>query len=529
MPPKTLDASQLPEMLRDGREIALLDLREEGDFTQGHLLLAASLPVGRIELDLLWRVPCRGTRIVLVGGGRTRCERALELLESAGYMNLFLLEASPAEYEGAGLGWFSGKYVPSKAFGEVVETAKQTPHVNIEQLLSLKGHGARLLMVDSRTPEEFVDFSLPGAVSCPGAELALRVPERIGPDSLVIVNCAGRTRSIIGAQSLINAELGCPVFAVENGTMGWHLEGHELQRGKLEQLEASPSPRSLARSSTVAMQLLQRTGGQLVSWDELQARLSDANATTYFYDVRLQADYLQASYPGARSAPGGELVQSTDFFAPVRHARIIVADTDLVQAPMTAHWLRQMGWQADVLDPATAPGLAAPAPSNRQWVRELDGVRTMAAREMQKAMQDGPGMAVIDCSSSIAFRKAHIPGAWYCARASLADGLKALPSHTTAIAFTAHDAALARFAAADALALGWRALALEGGNAAWRGEGLPMESGAHRQLSPPNDVWYSPYEVEPHLQEKAMREYIDWEIGLAQRVAREPGVEFQVL
>lgn len=529
MPPKILAAGQLPAMLRDGREIALLDLREEGDFTQGHLLLAASFPIGRFELDLLWRVPCRDTRIVLAGGGKARYGRALELLESAGYTNVFLLEASPSEYEGAGLGWFSGKYVPSKAFGEVVETARQTPHVGIKELLSLKGKGVHLLMVDSRTPEEFMDFALPGAVSCPGAELALRVPERIGPDSMVIVNCAGRTRSIIGAQSLINAGLECPVFAVENGTMGWHLEGHALQRGKLELLEAAPSPRSLARSSAAAMGLLQRTGGQLVSWGELQARLCDASTTTYFYDVRLQADYLQASYPGARSAPGGELVQSTDFFAPVRHARIVVADTDLVQAPMTAHWLRQMGWQADVLDPVTAPGLAAPAPSNRSWIKEPDDVAVMPAREVQKAMQDAPGMAVIDCSSSIAFRKAHIPGAWYCARASLPEGLKALPSGISVIVFTAHDAALARFAAADALALGWRALALEGGNAAWRTEGLPVESGAHRQLSPPNDVWYSPYEVEPHLQEKAMREYIDWEIGLAQRVAREPGVEFQVL
>ncbi|WP_423454002.1 rhodanese-like domain-containing protein [Ottowia sp. VDI28] len=158
MPPKTLDVDQLPAMLRDGGEIALLDLREEGDFTQGHLLLAASLPIGRFELDLPWRVPCRGTRIVLVGGGKARSSQALNLLESAGYTNVFLLDVSPSEYERAGLGWFSGKYVPSKAFGEVVETATQTPHIETKELLALKGKGAQLLMVDSRTPEEFVDF-----------------------------------------------------------------------------------------------------------------------------------------------------------------------------------------------------------------------------------------------------------------------------------------------------------------------------------------------------------------------------------
>ncbi|WP_423453998.1 rhodanese-like domain-containing protein [Ottowia sp. VDI28] len=196
---------------------------------------------------------------------------------------------------------------------------------------------------------------------------------------------------------------------------------------------------------------------------------------------------------------------------------------------MTAHWLRQMGWQADVLDPATAPDLAPSKPSNPEWIREPAGVAQMSAPEMWTAMQGDPGIAVIDCSSSIAFRKAHIAGAWYCARACLADGLKALPSHVSTLIFTANEAALARFAAADALALGWQVQVLEGGNTSWRSAGLPMEKGAHRQLSPPNDVWYSPYEVEPERQESAMREYIDWEIGLASRLAREPGVHFQVL
>ncbi|WP_423454000.1 hypothetical protein [Ottowia sp. VDI28] len=150
-------------------------------------------------------------------------------------------------------------------------------------------------------------------MSCPGAELLLRVPERVGPDSLVIVNCAGRTRSIIGAQSLINAGLECPVFAVENGTMGWHLEGHALQRGKLVRLEPDPSSERLERSRAAAMGLLARTGGKLVSWDQLQASLRDASATTYFYDVRLQADYGQGTYPGARNAPGGNWFRAPIF------------------------------------------------------------------------------------------------------------------------------------------------------------------------------------------------------------------------
>jgi len=527
---QTTTATQLAAMLRDGQEIALLDLREEGDFTQGHLLLAASLPIGRLELDLAWRVPRRSTRIVLVGGDDACIQRALTLLASSDYPNLYVLQASVAQCEHAGLGWFAGKFVPSKAFGEVVQTIKQTPQIPVAHLLERQTASAKLLMLDCRTPEEFEAFSLPGAVNCPGAELVLRVPEDMDKDTTVLINCAGRTRSIIGTQSLINAGLPNPVYAVENGTMGWHLGGYPLRRGARTQLghAATPSPPQLTRKRACALQLLHRTGGALIGWDELQKRLCDTATTTYFYDVRLHSDFIQASYPLARSAPGGELVQSTDVFAPVRHARIVVADTELVQAPMTAHWLRQMGWQADVLDPATAPTPTQNVQAKSAWLHEPKYTESIHLAEVSACL-DQAHVALVDCSSSLAFRQAHIPGAWYCARAALATGLRSLPNTVKTLIFTAEDPALARFAAADAQALGWHAQTLAGGNDAWRDSGLPMERGAVRQLSKPNDVWYSPYDVEPHQQAAAMRAYIAWEIGLAQRVATEPGLVFRVL
>ena len=67
----------------------------------------------------------------------------------------------------------------------------------------------------------------------PGAELVLRVHDIApSPDTLIVVNCAGRTRSIIGAQSLINAGVPNKVVALRNGTMGWHLAGLACDHGK---------------------------------------------------------------------------------------------------------------------------------------------------------------------------------------------------------------------------------------------------------------------------------------------------------
>lgn len=530
MPPVSVSAIQLQDMLRDGEELAVLDLRDEGLHTNGHLLLAASLPLSRLELDAHWRLPRRTTRMVLVDESPLNIKSAAGMLAQAGYTNVFALDGFHRDCEAAGLGIFSGKYVPSKAFGEVVETTKHTPRLDAASVLALQQQTHQPIMVDSRTEQEFHQFALPGAVSCPGAELVGRVAAVATHKDTVLVNCAGRTRSIIGAQSLINAGIAAPVYAVENGTMGWHLQGLELARGQTATLEPTDNQDSLAWSREAALGLLARTGGRLVDWQELQALRHDANTTTYFYDVRLPKDYQRGTFPGARNASGGELVQSTDYFAPVRHAHIVVADMDLVQAPMTAHWLRQMGWQADVLDPATAPAAQIPAAdSPASWLTAPTPVPAVDVQWLNNALHTDRGLVVIDCASSIDYRRGHIPGARFCTRSALADGLAPLRGQSSTVIFTAYDEALAQFAAADALAAGLQALRLAGGTTAWRASGLPLEQGPTHMLSPSTDIWYSPYEVEPQHQEQAMHDYITWETGLTQRIAGEPGVYFNVL
>src|SRR5262249_61186558 len=80
--------------------------------------------------------------------------------------------------------------------------------------------------------DEYATMNIPGSTSVPGAELVLRAGRAApDPDTTIIVNCAGRTRSIIGTQSLINAGIGNKVRALRNGTMGWTLARHDLEHG----------------------------------------------------------------------------------------------------------------------------------------------------------------------------------------------------------------------------------------------------------------------------------------------------------
>src|SRR5438132_460669 len=121
----------------------------------------------------------------------------------------------------------------------LVEHENYTPSISAEELDALMRAGTDMVVLDSRPFDEYSRVSIPTGVNVPGAELVLRVHDMAPePDTLVVVNCAGRTRSIIGAQSLINAGVPNKVVALRNGTMGWSLAGFRPDSGKSQRAPA---------------------------------------------------------------------------------------------------------------------------------------------------------------------------------------------------------------------------------------------------------------------------------------------------
>ena len=213
-------------MLGDGGELALIDLREELTFSQNHLLWARSVPLSRLELRFARLVPRLATRIVLCDDNDGLAQRAADILARAGYTDLSYLDGGIAAWAAAGFVLFSGVHVPSKAFGEFIEHDSGTPSISADELDGLMRAGTDMVVLDSRPFDEYSRVSIPTSTNVPGAELVLRVRDIApSPATTIVVNCAGRTRSIIGAQSLINAGVPNKVVALRNGTMGWHLAG----------------------------------------------------------------------------------------------------------------------------------------------------------------------------------------------------------------------------------------------------------------------------------------------------------------
>jgi len=364
---------------------------------------------------------------------------------------------------------------------------------------------------------EYRVMNIPGATDCPGAELVYRVHQAAPrPETLVVVNCAGRTRSIIGAQSLINAGIPNKVVALKNGTMGWHLAGLELERGQ-SRMAPSPSAEALHRAKQAADRVARRFSVQFLSRKELKKKQSEADRTTYVFDVRSPEEYAAGHLPGSVSAPGGQLVQETDSYAAVRNARIALVDDHGVRATMTASWLLQLGWKEVFV---VADGLTGQLEKGSSADPEPPACPLISVSQLRES-KNSP---VLDFATSIQYRKGHIPGAAFAIRSRLPRHLASLKGKR--VVCTSPDGVLAHYAAADLGRHGIDATALEGGTAAWRAAGLPVESGETKMLEPPEDVYYKPYDGKTQI-EAAMRDYLQWELDLLEQIRRDPDCRFR--
>jgi rhodanese-related sulfurtransferase len=388
--------------------------------------------------------------------------------------------------------------------------------VSAAELDAMMRSGADLKVLDSRPFDEYSRISIPTGLNVPGAELVLRVRDIVpSPDTTIVVNCAGRTRSIIGAQSLINAGVPNKVVALRNGTMGWHLAGLTCATGKSDRAPAV-SGAGLAWARDAAEKVARRFGVARVDRATVERWREDAARTTYVFDVRDPAEYKAGHYPGAIPTPGGQLVQATDIYAGVLGARIVLSDDKEVRALMTASWLKQMGWQEVFVLPEAGRETDTPTPI-------LGSIPADAAVEPSTVL-DIDNVSVVDLSTSLHYRRGHIPGAWFAIRSRLDKALPKIPPRQ-AVILTSEDGVLAALAVAEARALSaspvhW----LRGGNAAWAAAGFPLST-AEKMADDPVDVWLKPYE-RPNDNEAAMNAYLSWEVDLLDRIKQDGTTHF---
>ncbi len=523
---KLVSPQELKAMLSDGDELALMDVREEGVHSASHLLYASPMPLSRLELLVRDLIPRLTSRVILVDENSSDglAERtANKMTNDYGYSDVAILDGGVAGWEAAGFVLFSGVHVPSKAFGEFVEVNYDTPRQEASEIKAKLDAGADIIILDSRPMDEYRVMNIPAGVDCPGAELVYRVSElATSPDTEVIVNCAGRTRSIIGAQSLINAGIPNKVSALKDGTMGWHLSGLQLEHGQTR-MAPDVSAEGLAKAKSYAADVANRFGVQSIDGDGLAAWQADCDdRSLYILDVRTQAEFEAGHLVGSQHAPGGQLVQSTERWLGTLGSRVVLVDEDGVRATMTASWLVQMGWsEVRILSGGLGEFELETGPRTSMLPSIVDGAFDYLASDDLAREIDAGGVVVIDLADSRAYKDGHIPGAWFAIRARLPESLPKLAKNARMLVFTAPDDIISTLAAPEATELtDIPVKILTGGTDAWVQSGRSLHDGLEHMADERDDIWMKPYDHDKSIEDR-MRDYLTWEVDLVNEIERD--------
>lgn len=520
---KSITAHDLRRCWANHREIALLDLREEGPFADSHPLFALSVPVSEIEQKLPPLVPRLSAPIVVYDNGEGYTDRAVPRIRDLGYRDIAILEGGLLAYARVGE-VYRDVNVPSKAFGELVESINHTPSLSAREVKDMLDSENDFLVLDARRFVEYNTMSIPRGRSCPGGELMYRFFEAVpSPETTVIINCAGRTRSIVGTQSLINCNVPNKVLALRNGTIGWTLEGLDLETQRTERAPL-PSIEASDKAEKYAQSWAEHVGVPSINGDQLREFVAQSqDRTLYLLDVRDPEEYALGHPRGFSNAPGGQLVQATDEWIGVRGARIVLYSQDGVRARMTASWLVQLGWEVGVVDQATVSATADDlvAPKYCYWSPPEAGSITV------DELKSFTGAIVIDLARSPTYSKGHIPGAWFASGPELARDLRGVVGDGP-IVLTSPDGTIAAMNVEHARnSTTQRVSYLAGGTDSWVAAGNSLETDS-RWLSEPIDVYKRPYEGRNNSP-SAMQGYLDWEYGLVAQLANDGVSRFHVV
>ncbi len=518
-----VEPAVVKQWLSDGDEIAFLDVREHGPYGDGHPFFGIPVAYSVFETRLTDIVPNRSVRTVLYDNADGLAEMAAARATALGYTNVSIMAGGAPAWRAAGFTLYEGVNLPSKTFGELLEIERHTPRMPSEDVVALAKDNANHVIVDGRPWAEYTKFNIPGGMCCPNGELALRIKE-IAPDpeTTIIVNCAGRTRSILGAQTLIDMGVPNPVYALENGTQGWFLAGLDREEGadrsypdapaSAEELEAL---RAQSKARAAATGVPYTTVDQVANWP------TDKGRTTYLFDVRTHEEFAADAVPGSRHAPGGQLVQATDQWVGVRGARLVVMDDDMIRAPMVANWLHQLGHEVYILKGGIAAARDVSLAQSTAFAP--DPLPAMAPADLESQRDQ---VQLVDLRPAMTYRAGHIDGA----RWSIRPRLDRLDLDTSrAVVLVATNGAVAALAGQRLGELGHGDIRLlDGDVATWQAAGLKMTATSND----PPDAECIDFLFHTHQRndgdEAAARAYLAWELGLVDQMDAQERASFRI-
>lgn len=514
-----IDADQLRDELAHGSNFAFIDVNERGEYIVGHIPSAVNIERGTFDDRLSTLVPGKDTQLLLTCADGRRSTSAARVASQLGYTKIAVLSGGNAGWIAAGHELEFGDNTFGKRYGEQVLAQSGVELVSPEELDSLQQAGD-VVIFDVRMEHEYLDEGhLQGAINTPGAHVApyvFALRENAESDFTVVLNCAGRTRSIIAAEKLM--QLGVEnVVALRNGTMAWLLADRELNVGHTATRSIDVSAQAQTSLREAVQQLAATEGVPSISVADLHRSL-DERQPIFVLDVRSREEAEQNILPGAQWCPEGQLTNFLDNFVAVRDATIVCYSNNQTRAILSARTLRGMGcpnavWLEGGFDAWVAAGNpATQLPAAPEW-------DDPSFIEVESLGEELPH-EVVDIRRMSAFMSGHIPGSVYIPHGLLEFDAPARITAGAPVLVISDDPRQARRAIATVSNLGFKSVhALSGGISAWEESGRETATGmgdntidliAAREEA--DLVGHGPLELRRDRAD--MERYLRWEIEL---------------
>ncbi len=410
---KKITAKKTKKLLSSDKEISLIDIREIGLHSNGHPFFSISIPYSVFEIELKKLVPNKNVIVIIIDQNDKLSEIACKQAEKLGYKNLFVLENGIKGWIDQGYKLFEGINVPSKAFGEMVELKNKTPCIKPASLAQKIKNKENILILDGRPFDEFKKMNIPKGICCPNMEMPVRIDKKIDKKTEIIVNCAGRTRSIIGTQNLINFGIHNNVKTLKNGTQGWFLSDLKLEKNQNRKLPL-PKLKPNKTFTKKAVQLIKKFKLQKINFKQASNILKDKSRTTYLFDITTREKKYSNFNKRIRNTPGGQLIQATDKYIGVMNSQIILLDDgDLIRSTMTASWLKKMGFHAFIYDgDQTKLNNLLPKINSKNHVLKSNKIKFLFDQIYKE-------FRILDIRNSHSFKKSHIKKSTWLSRPNL--------------------------------------------------------------------------------------------------------------
>ena len=313
----------------------LIDCRERRDYVNGHWFGSTNIPLSILPTRLPFLCPDQDFPIHFLNWEDAASIAALRSMEKLGYRNITLHKTTqPTDPV---VGYVQGEYVWSKAFGEVVAHQSHILEVTPQQYMTDYQHAQ---LVDVRPAGEYNRFTLPSSINLPNSLLLANMERLNNHADLVLLHCAGRTRSIIGAHTIKAAGYSGNFGIFRGGTQAWELDGFAREHGASRTMAAN------TESAESVTNFLKRwhIPSTHIQPNEIPAFI-ETNSNHLMFDV--SDDAANGVIVGADiiKISGTNLVQQTDRSIARYHWPILLFDSASgSRAAFAAYWLSRMGF-----------------------------------------------------------------------------------------------------------------------------------------------------------------------------------------